>query len=144
VADLLSPEAIDRLVADAQDSGMGIDGAGGLLQRMMKAVLERALQAELTDHLGYEQGDPAGRGSGNHRNGSCPKTVQTTTGPVTVEVSAGTRTSAGGRSAAGTAGMGRFAVCCWARHWSTSPRSRSPPGAVSPRGGTGAAWRVER
>lgn len=86
VADLLSPEAIDRLVADAQASGMGIDGAGGLLQQMMKAVLERALKAELTDHLGYEEGDPAGRGSGNSRNGSYAKTVTTTAGPVTVDV----------------------------------------------------------
>jgi len=86
VADLLSPEAIDRLVADAQDSGMGIDGAGGVLQQMMKAVLERALRAELTGHLGYEEGDPAGRGSGNSRNGSYAKTVTTTAGPVTVDV----------------------------------------------------------
>jgi len=86
VADLLSPEAIDRLVADAQASGMGIDGAGGLLQQMMKAVLERALRAELSDHLGYEEGDPVGRGSGNSRNGSYPKTVTTTAGRVTVDV----------------------------------------------------------
>jgi putative transposase len=86
VAELLSPEAIDRLVADAADAGIGLDGADGLLQRMMKAVLERALRAELTDHLGYEVHDPAGRGSGNSRNGAYPKTVTTTAGPVALEV----------------------------------------------------------
>jgi len=52
LAGALSPSAIDRLLADAEDAGVGIDGPGGVLQLMMKAVLERALQAELTDHLG--------------------------------------------------------------------------------------------
>jgi putative transposase len=86
VAGALSPAAIDRLLADAEDAGVGIDGEGGLLQQMMKAVLERALQVEMADHLGYEAGDPAGRGSGNSRNGRYPKTVATTAGPVTVDV----------------------------------------------------------
>jgi len=43
---------------------------------MIKAVLERGLQTELTEHLGYEKGDPAGRGSPNSRNGATPKTVE--------------------------------------------------------------------
>ena len=86
LAGALSPSAIDRLLADAEEAGVGIEGSGGVLQLMMKAVLERALQAELTDHLGYEAGDPAGRGSGNSRNGSYPKTLTTTAGPVTVDV----------------------------------------------------------
>ncbi|MFI1169891.1 IS256 family transposase [Streptomyces sp. NPDC020801] len=86
LAGALSPAAIDRLLADAEAAGVGIDGQGGLLQQMMKAVLERALQTEMADHLGYEAGDPAGRGSGNSRNGSYPKTLTTVAGPVTVEV----------------------------------------------------------
>jgi putative transposase len=86
LAGAMSPAAIDRLLADAEVAGVGIDGAGGLLQQMMKAVLERALQTEMADHLGYEAGDPAGRGSGNSRNGAYPKTVTTVAGPVTVEV----------------------------------------------------------
>ncbi|MEY9988198.1 putative transposase [Streptomyces sp. V4I8] len=86
LAGALSPAAIDRLLADAEAAGVGIDGAGGLLQQMMKAVLERALQVEMADHLGYEAGDPAGRGSGNARNGSYPKTLTTVAGPVTVDV----------------------------------------------------------
>ncbi|MFF3159653.1 transposase [Streptomyces sp. NPDC057910] len=71
-------------MSDAKESGMGLDGAGGLLGQMMKAVLERALQTEMADHLGHEAGDRAGRGSGNHRNGSFEKTVTTTasTNPV--------------------------------------------------------------
>jgi putative transposase len=64
---LLSPAAIDSLIADAEVSGMGLDGTQGLFNQMTKAVLERALQIEMADHLGYEKGDPAGQGSGNSR-----------------------------------------------------------------------------
>lgn len=53
---------------------------------MTKAVLDRALEAELTDHLGYDSGDPSGRGSGNSRNGKSRKTVSTTNGPVEIAV----------------------------------------------------------
>src|SRR4051794_5692174 len=52
---------------------------------MMKSVLEAALAEELTDHLGYEAGDPGGRGSGNSRNGSTPKTLLTEAGSVQLE-----------------------------------------------------------
>lgn len=53
---------------------------------MTKAVLERALQAEITDELGYERGDPTGAGSENSRNGTSTKTVSTAAGPITIEV----------------------------------------------------------
>jgi putative transposase len=53
---------------------------------MTKAVLERALEVEMTDHLGYESGDPAGRGTGNSRNGTTSKTVNTSAGPVEITV----------------------------------------------------------
>jgi putative transposase len=53
VAELLSPAAIEALVADAEASGMGLDGAQGLLNQLTKAVLERALETEMADHLGY-------------------------------------------------------------------------------------------
>lgn len=86
VAELLSPAAIDSLVADAAESGMGLDGAQGLLNRLTKAVLERALQAEMADHLGYEKGDPAGHGSGNSRNGTTSKSVITNSGPVRLDM----------------------------------------------------------
>ena len=61
-------------------------GDDGLFRRLKKALIERALGAELTDHLGYERGDPAGRGSGNSRNGASAKTVLTEDGEVQIEV----------------------------------------------------------
>ena len=85
-AELLSPAAIDSLVADATESGMGLDGARGLLNQLTKAVLERALQAEMADHLGYDRGDPAGHGSGNSRNGMSGKSIVTNSGPVRLDV----------------------------------------------------------
>jgi transposase-like protein len=53
---------------------------------MLKAVLERGLQTELTEHLGYDKHDPAGNGSGNSRNGTTAKTVLTEIGPVPLDV----------------------------------------------------------
>ena len=50
-------------------------GEEGLFKQLKKRLLERALGAELTEHLGYERGDPAGRGTGNSRNGYSSKTV---------------------------------------------------------------------
>jgi putative transposase len=82
---LLSPDLARRLVAQAREEGLDIAGDAGLLGQMMKSVLEAALAEELTDHLGYESGDPGGRGSGNSRNGSTPKTLLTEAGPVQLE-----------------------------------------------------------
>jgi putative transposase len=53
---------------------------------MVKAVLERGLQAELTEHLGYRAHEASGKGSGNSRNGVTAKTVQTEVGPIEVKV----------------------------------------------------------
>jgi len=86
LAQVLPPAAVDALLADAEASGTPIDGPDGLLAQITKSVLERALDVEITDHLGYEHGDPAGNGSGNSRNGHGRKTVLTTAGPVDVEV----------------------------------------------------------
>ena len=85
LAETFSAETLDSLITDAVKSGTPIDGADGLLNELTKAVLERSLAAELTHHLGYETGDPAGRGSGNSRNGSTPKTVNTINGPVAID-----------------------------------------------------------
>src|SRR4029079_1792741 len=86
LSDALAPSAIDALLADAKAAGTPIDGVDGLLNQMTKAVLERALQAEMAHHLGYERDDPAGHGSGNSRNGPATNTVSTTNGPVTITV----------------------------------------------------------
>jgi putative transposase len=76
-----SPEAatveqklIDQLVEQARSKGMQLTGEGGLLQQLTKTVLESALEGEITDHLGYDKHDPAGKDGGNSRNGARSKT----------------------------------------------------------------------
>jgi putative transposase len=86
LGELLDPERIDALLADAETAGVAVDGPDGLINRMIKAVLERGLEVEMADHLGYDRGDPAGAGSGNSRNGFTPKTVITTAGQARIEV----------------------------------------------------------
>jgi putative transposase len=82
---LVSEEMARQLVARAREQGLDIGGESGLLGQLMKSVLETALREELSDHLGYEHGDPAGRGSGNSRNGSTAKTLLTEAGPIELE-----------------------------------------------------------
>jgi len=82
----MSPSTIDSLIKDAKASGTPLDGVDGLLNQITKAVLERALEAEMSEHLGYEVGDPAGRGTGNSRNGKTSKTVATTNGPLDMRI----------------------------------------------------------
>uniref|UniRef100_UPI000584C4B1 transposase n=1 Tax=Nocardia araoensis TaxID=228600 RepID=UPI000584C4B1 len=64
--DALAEQLLDRADADSAQ----LLGPDGLLTQLTQRVLNRALDAELTEHLGYEKGDPAGRGSGNNRNGA--------------------------------------------------------------------------
>ncbi|PWI46210.1 IS256 family transposase [Streptomyces sp. ICBB 8177] len=79
-------QLVAMLVERARSEGLQLTGQGGLLQQLTKRVLESALEGEITDHLGYEKHDVAGRGSGNSRNGSRAKTVLTDVGPVEVKV----------------------------------------------------------
>jgi putative transposase len=79
-------ELAERLLSQASTSGRTLVGPGGLLTELTQRVLERALDAEMTDHLGYEHGDKAGIGSGNSRNGRTSKTVLTDIGPVDITV----------------------------------------------------------
>jgi putative transposase len=81
----LRPELLDELLADYEtpDDLLGDDG---LFKQLKKALLERALGAELSEHLGYEKGDPAGKGTGNSRNGYSDKTVLTEDGEVELAV----------------------------------------------------------
>ena len=83
---LLDAEQAEALIELAREQGVELLGEGGLLKQMTKAVLERALAEELTDHLGYEVGDPAGNGSGNSRNGYTPKRLITEAGTVDLDV----------------------------------------------------------
>ena len=66
---------IDKLLADYKRPE-DIVGENGLLKQLTKAVLERAIQAELTDHLGYEKHDPVGHKSGQLAQRQEPKEVE--------------------------------------------------------------------
>lgn len=77
---------IEELVARAQADGLQLTGEGGLLQQLMKRLLESALDGEMTDRLGYDKHNPAGKNGGNSRNGKRSKTVLTDVGPVGIEV----------------------------------------------------------
>lgn len=70
------------LVDRARSEGVALTGEDGLLTSMVKEVLQAGLDVEMAEHLGYEPYEAAGRGSGNSRNGSYPKTVKTDVGPV--------------------------------------------------------------
>ena len=85
-ADIDQQQLAQELVEQARAEGVGLVGAGGLLTRLTKSVLETALEAEMTQHLGYDKHDPMGRNGGNSRNGTRTKTVVTEIGPVDIEV----------------------------------------------------------
>jgi putative transposase len=76
----------EQLLAQAREQGVELVGPGGLLNQLTKKVLETALEAEMSDPLGYDKHHPAGRNHGNSRNGIRSKTVLTEIGPVEIEV----------------------------------------------------------
>jgi putative transposase len=80
----LPDELIDELLAGAR-TPEEITGPAGLLQRLTKRLIERAMAAELSEHLGYEHGQAPPGGVGNARNGTTPKTLHTGHGSVRVE-----------------------------------------------------------
>src|SRR4051794_37348549 len=75
-----------ELVERARTNGVELTGENGLLTALLRQVLQTGLEAELTDHLGYERHAVEGRGSGNSGNGSYPKTVTTDIGKVDLRV----------------------------------------------------------
>lgn len=83
---IVDDELIERLMAQVDADGLDLLGPDGVLSEITSRVLNRALQEEMTDHVGYERGDPAGRGSGNSRNGSYPKSVLTDAGGIDIDV----------------------------------------------------------
>jgi putative transposase len=76
---------IDELLAEHGHRPEDIGGENGLLKQLTKAILERALDAEMTNHLGYEKHSPAGYKSGNSRNGKSKKTLKGDFGEVELE-----------------------------------------------------------
>jgi transposase-like protein len=79
-------QLLRELTERARSGGLKLTGEGGLLGKLTKMVVEGALEGEMDDHLGYERHDPAGRNSGNSRNGYRAKTVLTEAGPVEISV----------------------------------------------------------
>ncbi len=72
------------MLAQAEEQGVSLVGPGGLLNQLTRNVLETALEAELTEHLGHEHGQrPI---AANMRNGTRSKAVLTEIGPVEIEV----------------------------------------------------------
>ena len=86
VDELLESGALDGLFARIDAGEVQLTGEGGFVPGLIKAALERGLQAELTDHLGYEKGDPQARLFPNSRNGASSKTVATEVGDIDLDV----------------------------------------------------------
>jgi putative transposase len=80
----IDPKLIDKLIADYKKPE-DIIGENGLLKQFTKAVLERVMQAEMSDHLGYEKHDSDGNNSGNSRNGASTKTLKGDFGEMALE-----------------------------------------------------------
>jgi putative transposase len=81
---VINSKLLDELLADYKKPE-DIIGENGLLKQLTKAVLERALNAELSEHVGYEKHDPAGYNSGNSRNGTTKKTLKGEFGELELE-----------------------------------------------------------
>ena len=84
IRDRLADGVIDELLAGARTEEE-IVGPGGVLAQLTKRLVERAMSAELTEHLGYEPHQEPPGGTGNTRNGSTGKTLATEHGPVRIE-----------------------------------------------------------
>jgi len=80
-----SDELVDQLLA-GYSKPEDLIGNDGILKQLTARLVERALQGEMTAHLGYEKHDPKGRGNTNSRNGTSSKTLKTELGPVDIEV----------------------------------------------------------
>ena len=78
-------ELLDELLKDCK-TPEDLLGKNGVLKQLTKELMERMLEAEMTDHLGYDKHAPEGRGSGNSRNGTSAKTIQGDHGVVPLEV----------------------------------------------------------
>lgn len=84
--DELDEQLARQLAEQAASEGSALTGPDGLLGRLTKRVLETGLEAEMSEHVGYESGDRVGRNGANSRNGARAKTVTTDVGPVEIDV----------------------------------------------------------
>jgi putative transposase len=90
-------ELLDELLA-GYEKPEHLTGPEGLLKQLTGALVERALGAELTDHLGYEPGGRDAESTSNARNGSSPKTLITEQGEIPIEVPPSTGRARSSRS----------------------------------------------
>lgn len=81
----INPDLINELLKDYKKPE-DVIGENGILKQLTKAILERALDSELTEHLGYEKNALEGRNSGNSRNGKTGKTLKTDHGDMDITV----------------------------------------------------------
>jgi putative transposase len=81
----ISKEVLDELLKDYKGPD-DITGPDGLIKQLTKALVERAMQAEMTEHLGYESGDKGEKKADNRRNGKSKKTLRSDQGPLEIEV----------------------------------------------------------
>ena len=81
----IRPDLIDELLKD-YEKPEDIIGEGGILKQLTKAILERALESELTNQLGYPKNSPKGKNTGNSRNGKSKKTLKSDHGELSIEV----------------------------------------------------------
>jgi transposase-like protein len=86
VEELKASGALDALFARIDAGEIELTGDGGLIPGLIKAALERGLRVELSDHLGYDKGDPAASLFANSRNGTTPKTLASQVGDVPLDI----------------------------------------------------------
>ena len=82
---IVEPDLIDRLLADYQKPE-DLLGENGILKQLTKAIVERALQAELAIHLGHDKHEAVVNDSGNTRNGSSAKTLKSDFGALPIDI----------------------------------------------------------
>lgn len=78
----INPEVLQELIPGP----MSAEGVESIFRQLKKALLERALNAELTHHLGYAKGELPEEKPANHRSGTTPKTVLTDEGPLALDI----------------------------------------------------------
>lgn len=86
VEELRASGGLDGLFERIDSGQVELTGSDGLLPALLKQALERGLQAELTDHLGYEKGESTAVARGNARNGTTVKTIDSEVGSFEIEV----------------------------------------------------------
>lgn len=86
IDELRESGALDSLFSKIDAGELQLTGDGGFIPDLIRAALERGLQVELTEHLGYEKGDPEARFYANSRNGSTPKTVSSEVGELDLDI----------------------------------------------------------